>query len=72
MEEMWETALLSILLHDCGGENASFQGGGLKGCRTDGIKHLYMLTPLSNEAVFKASQGVTPPPLPPRRSRRIT
>lgn len=52
MEEVWETALLSILLHDCGGENAFFQGGGLMGCRTDGIKHLYMLTPPSKEAVF--------------------
>lgn len=69
---MWETALLGIQLHDCGGENASFQGGGLMGCRTDGIKHLYMLTPPSNEAAFKASQGVKPPPLPPGRSRRIT
>lgn len=72
MEEMWETALLSILLHSCGRENASFQDGGPMVCRTDGIKHLYMLTPPSNEAVFKASQGVKPPPLPPRRSCRIT
>lgn len=42
------------------------------GCRTDGIKHLYMLTPPSKEAVFNASQGVKPLPLPPHRSCRIT
>lgn len=42
------------------------------GCGVDGIKHLYMLTPPSNEALFKASQGVKLPALPPRRSCGIT
>lgn len=50
VEEMWETSLLSILLHHSGGENAFYQGGGLMGCRTVGIK--YTLTLSSNQAVF--------------------